>query len=79
MVPYLVTKKLFTKLSAVFVPEGRRQLGPKAEALTELAGFTRRRPENLRPAQGGQELLEELLGLCGHRPVGFLEFPGMSH
>lgn len=62
---------------------GRRPLGPEAEALVELVGSSRVRPEHLGPAQGRQELLEELLekllGLCGHRPVGFLEFPRMSH
>lgn len=70
-----MTKKLFTKLSAVFVPEGKEAAGARAEAFLELVGSIRDRPEHLGPAQGRQELL----GLCGHRPVDFLEFPRMSH
>lgn len=41
MVPYLATKKLFTKLSVVFVAEGGRQpsQGPEKEVLGGLAGL----------------------------------------
>lgn len=33
MVPYLATKKLFTNLSAVFVPEGKEPAGVQRQRL----------------------------------------------
>lgn len=75
MVPYLATKKLFTKLSAVFVPEGKEAAGARGTGPLRAGGFHQGQARASRASTGEIGAAWGAPGILWTQACGFPRIP----